>query len=272
MSLNTLNLDEKFTELSGIFNFVYNTLKNNEEVQMNLKKELDVKQSEIESYSKVSFITKMNKQVEKYKRDIEKLEQKNKKLQTKVSKLTKENKELKQHKKTVTIATNTEIVNVIENLQSVKGKEKAINTTETMKDVPSDLNEDEDYRIFSDSEPEPEMKLENKTKNEPEPEKNARDKLEIESTNELQKQIKDDVKKISEILKEDSNVLSDENTNSQEPEINVTSKYREVEIKMGRKMKTYFVDQSNIVFKKKANNSFKKLGKLSKDGSQILKC
>ena len=37
MSLNTLNLDDKFTELSGIFDFVYNTLKNNEEVQMNLK-------------------------------------------------------------------------------------------------------------------------------------------------------------------------------------------------------------------------------------------
>ena len=40
----------------------------------------------------------------------------------------------------------------------------------------------------------------------------------------------------------------------------------------GRKFKTYFVDISGLVYKKKSDNSMKQLGKLSKCETQILKC
>lgn len=56
-----------------------------------------------------------------------------------------------------------------------------------------------------------------------------------------------------------------------EPEQPIQSKYREVEIKMGKKMRTYFVDSDNLVYKRKGTN-MKLLGKLSEDETKILKC
>ena len=55
------------------------------------------------------------------------------------------------------------------------------------------------------------------------------------------------------------------------PEQPIESKYREVNIKMGKKYRTYFVDKTRMVYKKKSN-SMKLLGKLSDDENKILKC
>ena len=50
------------------------------------------------------------------------------------------------------------------------------------------------------------------------------------------------------------------------------SKYKPIDIKMGRKIKTYLTDIHGMVYKKKSDRSMKLLGKLSEDKTQILKC
>ena len=108
------------------------------------------------------------------------------------------------------------------------------------------------------------------------------------AASEITSDVKQTIDKVLEIvadvkLKKNPNIVIVENrepeeseekdTEPEEPEDQelVISKYRDVNIKMGTKQRTYYVDRTGLVYKKKGVN-MKLMGRLSDDETKILKC
>ena len=317
-----MSLTDKFKEFATLFHIINDSLNETRETQTTLTKKLEEQHDEIQSYNKVSFMTKMSKQFEKAKKEIVCLEQKNKKLHMKVTQLTKENKALKRSNipsvsevvpsvsevvpsvsevvpsvsevvpsVSEVVPSVSEVVpsvsdvvdlqklddeadavadEIIKELVYVKPKTKTkVNKlvikkvkklvikkvkksvkTEQMHIIHKPKIDYEDYKIFSD---EPEE----------EPEEDS-----LLNDDAIVTAYTPDV--LPKFLRGGSDQESEEG--EQEPqEWDVKSKYQNIQINMGRKLKTYFVDIEHMVYKKRSDNTMKLLGKLSEDKLQILK-
>ena len=248
------NIEQQLTTMYDTFQKICSYIREKEKALTLLNDEIDVKRNEIESYNKVSMVRKMSKQLEESKRKIKRLEKQNDKLKNKNKKLTEKNNKSKIQEKeqetetiSINISDDVSIKDIVSEHTEVHSLNVQIGNNKNYTIDPCD----EDLSIFSEPEPEPEHEPE------PEPEPILKNIPESEPEPEPEPEPEHEP-----ILK---------NIPESEPEQPIQSKYREVEIKMGKKMRTYFVDSDNLVYKRKGTN-MKLLGKLSEDETKILKC
>ena len=100
------NIDEQIQSLYEQLKAICSHIKEKTETLTKLNEEIQVKHAEIESYNKVSFMKKMNKQLEASKRKIARLEKQNAKLKNKNKELERTCKKKKESDRRDTISIN----------------------------------------------------------------------------------------------------------------------------------------------------------------------